>query len=939
MANIQNMADIKSRQNLRVTGGAENSQRRGPERKSDFSRGLTKQKTDWERGLTEQEAARRLREQGYNQMQEKKKTSMAMVFLRQLQDPLIYILAAAAGISLLLGEVSDAVIIAVVVLVNATVGMIQEGKAEKALEALKQLTSPQAVVIRDGISRQLPAKELVEGDLVCLEAGCQVPADLQLTEVSHLKIEESALTGESLPVEKKVQDQAFLSTCVTQGRGMGIVTATGMRTELGHIAALIDNADNEPTPLQKRMGELGKLLSILSVGLCVALFLIAILQKRDIWEMLITAISLAVAAVPEGLPAVVTVTMALSVAKMVKVNTIVRKMPAVETLGSVTVVCSDKTGTLTQNCMTVEELCLGSRENMVLPAGGRPGKGQRFTENKGNGKTLELQEFIRGMVLCNDAHIQQGNQVGDPTELALLLLACSQGMDPEAIRREIPRLEEIPFDSRRKMMTTMHPGGICYTKGAPDEVLKHCTRIQAEGTERALTQADRRQILDTLSRMSGEALRTLALARGKSTPGTLTGSAPARGMGKSGEWGNGGSTGAEQNLTWLGMLGMRDPIRPEAAEAVKSFRRAGVDTVMITGDHVDTAYAIGKKLGIVSRKEQCLTGQEMERMGDEELQKRLQDTRVFARVSPTQKVEIVRGLKATGQVVAMMGDGVNDAPSLKGADIGIAMGKCGTDVAKQAADIILTDDNFATVEKAIAEGRGIYENIRKTVIFLLSSNLGEMLTMFLAVLMGLASPLKSSHILWINLITDSLPALALSMDKNDLKRQMECPPRGPKESLFARGGLLCTVFYAALITAAGLIAFLLVPMVVLRYNELDVTLPNIMKCLEQERILNRAQTYAFTVLGMCQLFHAVGMRDTHKPAIMTNLFSNGLLVFSMVVGFVLQFMVTEIPFFIKIFSTSHLSLGEWGILTLLAALPLLAHEVIAFLFLQKTICH
>ncbi len=920
MANIQNMTDIKSRQGLHTIGKTENSKERKADfgreqvkRKIDFDRELTKQKTDLDRGLTEREAAARLREQGYNQMQEKKPKSMAAVFLQQLQDPLIYILAAAAVISLLLREISDAVIIAVVVLVNATVGMIQEGKAEKALEALKQLTSPQAVVIRDGISRQLPARELVEGDLVCLEAGCQVPADMYLTEASHLKIEESALTGESFPVEKRTQDPAFLSTYVTQGRGMGIVTATGMRTELGRIASLIDNAENEPTPLQKRMGELGKLLSILSVGLCVALFLIALLQKRDIWEMLITAISLAVAAVPEGLPAVVTVTMALSVAKMVKVNTIVRKMPAVETLGSVTVVCSDKTGTLTQNCMTVEEICLGDRENRVLSAEGSAGKGRQTLGNHLPGKELKLQEFIRGMVLCNDAHIQQGNQVGDPTELALLQLALKQGLDPEKMRKEAPRTDEIPFDSKRKMMTTMHPGGISYTKGAPDEVLKRCTHIQSGETLRPITHADRKQITDTLARMSGEALRTLALARG--------------------------STHVEQNLTWLGMLGMRDPIRPEAAAAVQSFRRAGVETVMITGDHVDTAYAIGKKLGIVSRKEQCITGQEMEQLGEKALQKRLVHTRVFARVSPGQKVEIVRGFKADGQVVAMMGDGVNDAPSLKGADIGIAMGKCGTDVAKQAADIILTDDNFATVEKAIAEGRGIYENIRKTVIFLLSSNLGEMLTMFLAVLMGLASPLKSSHILWINLITDSLPALALSMDKNDNKRQMECPPRGPKESMFARGGLLCTVFYAALITAAGLVAFLLVPMVVLTYNELEFNLTNIMKCLEQERILNRAQTYAFTVLGMCQLFHAVGMRDTHKPAIMTNLFSNGLLVFSLIVGFALQFMVTEIPFFIKIFGTSHLSVGEWGILTLLAALPLLAHEVIALLFLQKTICH
>ncbi|MBQ7933206.1 MAG: cation-translocating P-type ATPase [Lachnospiraceae bacterium] len=868
------------------------------------------------RGLTEQEARRRLARDGYNQMQEKKPKSPLVTFMQQLQDPLIYILVVAAIISIMLQEISDAVIIVVVVLVNATVGMIQEGKAEKALEALKQLTSPQAVVVRDGIQKLIPAKELVEGDLVCLEAGAQVPADLQLIETSHMKVEEAALTGESLPVEKDVTrgghkddnyDKAFMSTYVTQGRGMGIVTATGMRTELGRIAALIDDAGQEATPLQKRMGELGKLLSILSIGLCVALFIIAVLQHRDIPEMLITAISLAVAVVPEGLPAVVTVTMALSVAKMVRVNTIVRRMPSVETLGAVTVVCSDKTGTLTKNCMTVEKVYLEDRELEVTEKG-----------IKGVTDQSLLQEFLQGMVLCNDAHMQDGNQVGDPTELALLQLAWKQGMDGEALRRKDPRTGEVPFDSGRKMMTTIHRSGVSYTKGAPDEILKRCTHIQGRSGVLPLTEGRRSRLLQQVSQMSGEALRTLALAKG-----------------------DGQSRGRvqEQNLIWLGMLGMLDPIRPEAAAAVQSFRRAGVSTVMITGDHVDTAFAVGKKLGIVERKDQCLTGQTMSALSLEELAARLAHTRVFARVTPSQKVDIVKGLKANGEVVAMMGDGVNDAPSLKNADIGIAMGKGGTDVAKQASDIILTDDNFATVEKAIAEGRGIYENIRKTVIFLLSSNLGEMLTMFVAVLIGLASPLKSGHILWINLITDSLPALALSMDKNDPARQMECMPRKPGESLFARGGLLCTCFYGALITLIGLVAFLLIPLVVLQHNELTFSIENIQNCLAQERILSRSQTYAFTVLGMCQLFHAVGMRDTHRPALGSHFLSNPLMVVAVVLGFALQVMVTEIPFFIDIFGTSHLSLTEWGLLTLLAAVPLLAHECIALLFMQKTICH
>ncbi len=873
-------------------------------------------------GLTEREAAIRLQARGYNQMREKPPKSPIMVFLEQLKDPLIYILAIAAVISVLLGEYSDAVIILVVVLVNAIVGMIQEGKAEKALEALKQMTCPQAVVVRDGVQKIIPAKELVTGDLVCLEAGGQVPADLRLIETSHMKVEESALTGESLPVEKDARSTggrgekchlAYMSTYVTQGRGKGIVTATGMHTELGRIASLIDEAETEPTPLQKRMGELGTLLSVLSVGLCVALFVIAVFQKRDIWEMLLTAISLAVAAVPEGLPAVVTVTMALSVAKMVKVNTIIRRMPSVETLGAVTVVCSDKTGTLTENRMSVECIWLDGRELEV--------KHNHIADMSAGSSTL-LQELIQGMVLCNDAQIRQGSQVGDPTELALVQLALEQGMDVDVLRAKHARIGELPFDSGRKMMTTIHSTGNSYTKGAPDEVLKKCVSIlDGTGNVKPMTQQHRRKISEQLSLMSGEALRTLALAK-KAVEG-------ARAVG--GAFGPAEEQQYEQNLIWIGMLGMLDPIRQEAAEAVRIFKQAGVETVMITGDHVDTAYAVGKKLDIVQSKEQCLTGLAMEELESRELQKRMAHTRVFARVTPTQKVEIVKALKAHGEVVAMMGDGVNDAPSLKAADIGIAMGKGGTDVAKQAADIILTDDNFATVEKAIAEGRGIYENIRKTVIFLLSSNIGEVLTMFVAVIVGLASPLKSSHILWINLITDSLPALALSMDKNDTVHQMQCPPRKPEESLFARGGLLCTCFYGALITVIGLIAFVLVPIMVLEKLGLQVTLENIDWCLGEATIRERAQTYAFTVLGMCQLFHALGMRDTRRSALLSNPFSNKLMIFALVFGFSLQFLVTEIPFFIEVFGTSHLSPGEWGVLTILAAFPLFAHEIIALL--------
>jgi len=860
-----------------------------------------KLKSNEQQGLTEGEALRRLQANGRNEMKSARKKTALESFFEQLNDPLIYVLMAAAGVSVFLKEYSDAVIIGVVILVNAFVGMLQEGKARKALEALKKLTSPRAVVIRDGGKREIAAAELVVGDLVCLEAGCQVPADMRLTESSNLKIEEAALTGESLPMEKAAGfianrggevplgdrlNMAYMSTIVTYGRGEGLVTAVGMDTEIGRIAAMITNEKEEMTPLQKRLGELGKLLSLLSLGLCVALFGIAVLQKRNIMEMLLTAISLAVAAVPEGLPAVVTICLALSVTKMVKVNTIVRRLPSVETLGAVSVVCSDKTGTLTQNRMTVEKCWCGTQG--------------------------ESEHFLQGMVLCNDASLAGGNRIGDPTELALLDFGASFGMEKEVLEQKLPRCGELSFDSDRKMMTTCHKTvtgeKISYTKGAPDEVLKKCTHLQLGQEIVPIRDSDRRRILRAVEEMSAEALRTLAVAMKQKVSGPM-----------------------EEQLVFLGMVGMKDPARPEAAESVATFKEAGVTTVMITGDHVDTAFAIGKQLGIVKRIEQCLTGEDMQKMREEEFLQKLDTARVFARVSPAQKVQIVKGFQSKGQIVAMTGDGVNDAPSLKAADIGIAMGMTGTDVAKQAADMILVDDNFATIEKAIEEGRGVYENIRKSVIFLLSSNLGEIMTMFVAVFCGLASPLKSSHILWINLITDSLPALALGIDKNDGKSLMKHPPRRAGESLFARGGLACTCFYGVLIAIISLAAFLLLPAMLLQANELPITLENLAQVLKQEAVLAKAQTYSFTVLGMTQLFHAVGMRDMHKSFFRTNHFSNKLMIVACVIGFSLQFAVTEVPFLIQAFGTAPLSGREWMYLTGLAACPLVAHECIALL--------
>lgn len=877
----------------------------------------SKLKSDEKKGLTVGEAFRRLQKNGRNEMKGTRKKTVVESFFEQLNDPLIYVLMVAAGVSVFLKEYNDAVIIGVVVVVNACVGLVQEGKARKALEALKKLTSPRAIVIRDGSRQEIAAAELVVGDLVCLEAGCQVPADMRLTECMNLKVEEAALTGESLPMEKDAgfqvqakgdiplgdrRNMAYMSTIVTYGRGVGIVTATGMDTEIGRIAAMLSGEKEELTPLQKRLGELGKLLSILSLGLCMALFGIAVMQHRDIMEMLITAISLAVAAVPEGLPAVVTICLALSVTKMVKVNTIVRRLPSVETLGAVSVVCSDKTGTLTQNRMTVEQFWW---KNQLWDA-------ERFLAEKSSTLPEEIQDFVQGMVLCNDASLEGENRIGDPTELALLDFAALQGVGKADLEKRLSRCGELAFDSDRKMMTTCHKlpagGRVSYTKGAPDEVLKKCTHLQLGRETVRLSDSGRRQILRAVEEMSSAALRTLAVAMRRNVTVPL-----------------------EEELVFLGMVGMKDPARPEAAEAVATFKEAGVATVMITGDHVDTAFAIARQLGIVSRIEQCMTGEELQRLEDKELQQRLADTRVFARVSPAQKVRIVKGFQSRGQIVAMTGDGVNDAPSLKAADIGIAMGMTGTDVAKQAADMVLADDNFATIEKAIEEGRGVYENIRKSVIFLLSSNLGEIMTMFVAVLMGLASPLKSSHILWINLITDSLPALALGVDRNDGRCLMRYSPRKAGESLFARGGLLCTCFYGGLIAVISLTAFLLLPYTLLKVNHLPVNPEYMALALQQEAILAKAQTYAFTVLGMSQLFHAVGMRDVHKSFFGMKHFDNRLMIAACVIGFALQFAVTEVPFLINAFGTTHLSGKEWLYLSVLAACPLLAHECIALL--------
>ena len=870
--------------------------------------------TDKDKGLTRREAMERRAKYGANRLESQEQKSLGQMIAEQLNDPLILILVVAMAISLMLHELGDAVIIVTVVVMNAAVGIIQEGKAGKAVEALKKISSPQAVVLREGERTKIAAEELVQGDIVLLEAGNMVPADLRLIETNGVCVEESTLTGESVPVEKEAEhvveasgdnscmNMAYMSTYVTKGRGMGVVTATGMDTRIGHIAGMLHEGKEKLTPLQVKLGELGKLLSALAVGICIFLFVVAVLQKRDVGEMLLTSVSLAVAAVPEGLPAIVTIVLALSVSRMVRAKTIVRKLSSVETLGAVEVVCSDKTGTLTQNKMTVTECYLegklsGREQLCTLFAGA----GQKMAPDSAES------HFLTGSVLCNDGMLKGEEKLGDPTELALLYMARDCGVNLEALRARYPRTAERGFDSARKMMTTVHrqgPETVAYSKGAAERILEGCSRIYRQGRLCELTQTDRAAITRVQGSLMAEGRRVMGLAMD-----------PQGGM-------------AEKDMVFLGLVSMQDPVRQEAVQAVADFARAGVATVMITGDHPDTAFSIAKELGIASRPEQCITGRELDHLKEHSFLQRLKELRVFARVTPEHKVRIVEGYRTLGRTVAMTGDGVNDAPSLQAADIGIAMGMNGTDVARGAADFVLMDDNFATIHTAIREGRGIYENIRKSVLFLLSSNLGEIMTMLVTIVAGLPSPLKASFILWINLITDSLPALALGVDDNDSEGLMREKPRRKGDSLFARGGLLCVICYGLVIGGVSLAAFLKVPYDRIVAEGLPVSLHNVIEGLRISAVLAKAQTHAFTVLGISQLFHAIGMRDVNRSVFKMNHRNNPYMIGAFLIGIALQAAVTEIGPLIRLFGTVRLSLMEWGQLIALSATPLIVHELL-----------
>ena len=855
-------------------------------------------------GLTDEEVQRRLEQYGDNKLKGKPKKSLAALFFAQLQDMLIYVLLGATLITILIQEYVDALIILLVVILNAVIGVVQEYKAEKAIEALQKMTTPKALVRRNGEVKEISSEKIVPGDIVILDAGRLIPADLRLIESVNLQVEESALTGESVPSDKDAAvilddpktpmgdrvNMAFMSTLTTYGRGEGVVVATGMNTEVGKIARILDDDHEEITPLQKRLEELGKVLGFIAIGICAAIFVIALFQKRDLFDMFLTSISLAVAAIPEGLAAIVAIVLALGVTKMSKVNAIVKKLPAVETLGSVNIICSDKTGTLTQNKMTVVKSYTFDQLTEV------PKTGSDFQA------AGDLEELIKTLVLCSDATYENGESTGDPTEIALVVLGERYNLSKTRLNEQYKRVGEKPFDSDRKLMSTLtewNGGYRVHTKGALDNIIKLSRNVLINGKVVPLTDELKAQYLQIAEDMSSDALRVLGAAY-KDTKDIIE---PAE---------------MEKDLTLIGLVGMIDPPRLEVKDSISKAKHAGITPIMITGDHKNTAVAIAKELGIATSIEQSLTGAEIDELSDDEFSERIKDYRVFARVSPEHKVKIVKAYKSHGNIVSMTGDGVNDAPSLKYADIGVAMGITGTDVAKGASDMILTDDNFTTIVRAIEEGRNIYNNIKKSVIFLLSCNLGEVFTILFSILFFWPVPLLPTQILWINLITDALPAIALGVDTGD-KDVMSKKPRDPNESFFAHGAGLRAIVGGTLIGILTLLAFYF-GIAEHGYSLGSSNIP--------ENVLTYARTMAFVVLAASQLFYSLTVRNSTKSILSIGIFSNRYLIGAILVGFLLQFGVISIPFFADAFNVMNLSIQDWGLVIIFSVIPLIVNEMI-----------
>lgn len=888
--------------------------------------------TSLEVGLTSEEAKKRLKKYGLNELAKGKKTTLLQRIIAQFSDFLVLILIGASIVSIMVGEITDALVILGIVVANAILGIVQESKADKALEALEEMGAPTATVIRDGCTMEIPSRELAPGDLVMLEAGDYVPADLRLVSCSNLKIDEASLTGESVPVEKEpdaelpentpIGDQAnrgFMSTIVTYGRGLGIVTSTGMNTEIGKIAGKIQTYSQEKTHLQKKLEQLGKYLGFAVLGICAVIFFIGLTRGEPALNMFMTAISLAVAAVPEGLPAVVTIVLALGMQRMIQHHVIIRRLLAVETLGTTTVICSDKTGTLTQNQMTAVKLYLPGTWINVSGTGYNP-EGS-FTYEDAPEEVIDpssipdLKTLLVAGALCNDAELvipdngtPNGSSsdyriIGDPTEGALVVALEKSGISRKEMEEVLPRVYEFPFDSERKRMSTVHQiqedNYVSYTKGGPDVILARCTHVLENNKVVLLTDEKRNDILSANETMARNALRVLAIAYKELDH-----------IPKSNEMDS-----VESDLTFIGLVGMIDPPRIEVIDAINKCKTAGIKVKMITGDHAITALAIARELGIANEHSKALSGQDLEQMSDEELAEVVEDISVFARVSPEHKVRIVEALKAKGHITAMTGDGVNDALALKRSDIGVAMGITGTDVARETADMILTDDNFASIVAAVEEGRTIYSNIRKFVYFLLSCNIGEVLVIFTAIMLRWEIPLLPIHLLWINLVTDAFPALALGVEKPE-KQIMFQPPRDPKEPILDRLMRTGIAIQGIFITISTLSAFWY------GWKHLDD--------------LELGRTLAFATLIVAELLRAHSSRSEKYSVASIGFFSNTSMLYATTFSFILVLLVLYVPALDAIFKTNPLTLGDWGVVIGLGVLPFIASEITK-VFIRKPV--
>lgn len=851
-------------------------------------------------GLSTEEAQKRLQEYGPNELKEKEKRTPVMIFLDQFKDFMIIVLIAAAIISGIIGEATDTIAIIVIVILNAVIGFVQEYRAEKAMAALKKMAAPFAEVTRNGHRATIPASELVPGDIVHLDAGRVVPADMRLIEVSLLKVEEAALTGESVPVEKDIhilheadlpigdrRNSAYNGTAVAYGRATGIVVGTGMDTELGKIASLLQDEDEVKTPLQKRLASFGQRLAIAILAICAVVFGIGVLRGEGVMLMLLTAISLAVAAIPEALPAVVTISLAFGAKKLVKQNALIRRLPAVETLGSVTYICSDKTGTLTMNKMTVEELFIDGR----LINGVDLEIAKKFQSEKGS----PGDRFFSAMAISNDA--KKGDEekiIGEPTEVALYNMASAYGFAKEGVEKELPRVAELPFDSDRKCMTTFHRlsdgsgdgNYISITKGAIEVITEKATSILTGEGERDVELDELHRLNE---RMASDGLRVLCISikYWDELPGDMS------------------SENIEEDLTILGLAGIMDPPREEAKEAIGLCKTAGIHPVMITGDHPITARAIAKRLGLID--EDCMdvmTGRELAKLPLAEFEERVEHIRVYARVAPEQKLKIVKALQDRGEYVAMTGDGVNDAPALKRADIGIAMGITGTDVSKEASHMVLLNDNFATIVGAVREGRRIFDNIRKFIKYTMTSNSGEILTIFLAPFFGLPIPLLPIHLLWINLVTDGLPGLALAAEPKE-RGIMKRPPRHPKESIFAHG-LGAHIIWVGLLMGGVTIAT---------------------QAFAISTGHGHWQTMVFTVLCLSQMGHVFAIRSEDQSLFSIGIFSNKPLLGAIILTFILQMATIYVPLLQPIFKTEALTASELAFTLAMSTIVFFAVEI------------